>query len=223
MSAPLHLNRKERDIEAEADQFASTLLMPLDDFRHQVDGESISFDLLGHCADRYGVSLTAAALRWTQIAPGRAVLVASRDDHLLWAKSSKAAFKSGAYFATHNRQFLERRIAYKLQESAFRTVDPELLERNARRIQALIETGNRPKRDRELRLLPGTVLTREYRGIEHHVAVAPDGQYEYQGRRYPSLSMIAREITGTRWSGPLFFGLKGPAKPKTQKKRGGQP
>lgn len=93
-------DRKERDIEAEADQFASTLLMPLDDFRRQVDGESISFDLLGHCADRYGVSLTAAALRWTQIAPGRAVLVASRDDHLLWAKSSKAAFKSGAYFAT---------------------------------------------------------------------------------------------------------------------------
>jgi hypothetical protein len=117
---------------------------------------------------------------------------------------------------THNRQFLERRIAYKLQENAFRTVDPELLERNARRIQALIETGKAPKRDRELRLVPGTVLTREYRGVEHHVA----GQYEYQGRRYPSLSMIAREITGTRWSGPLFFGLKGPAKPKTQKQWG---
>ena len=60
----------------------------------------ISFDLLGHCADRYGVSLTAAALRWTEIAPKRAVLVASRDDHMLWAKSNKAALKSGAYFAT---------------------------------------------------------------------------------------------------------------------------
>jgi len=121
---------------------------------------------------------------------------------------------------THNRQFLERRIAYKLQENAFRTVDPELLERNARRIQALIETGKAPKPDRRVRLLPGAVLTREYRGIEHHVAVTQDDQYEYQGRRYPSLSMIAREITGTRWSGPLFFGLKGPAKPKTQKQRG---
>jgi hypothetical protein len=80
--------------------FASTLLMPLDDFRRQVDGQPISFDLLGHCADRYGVSLTAAALRWTEIAPKRAVLVASRDDHMLWAKSNKAALKSGAYFAT---------------------------------------------------------------------------------------------------------------------------
>ena len=89
-----------RDIETEADLFASTLLMPLDDFRRQVSGQSISFDLLGHCADRYGVSLTAAALRWTEIAPQRAVLVASRDDHMLWAKSNKAALKSGAYFAT---------------------------------------------------------------------------------------------------------------------------
>ena len=123
---------------------------------------------------------------------------------------------------THNRQFLERRIAYKLQEIEFRTVDPQLLERNARRIQALIETGKAPKRDRELRLVPGTVLTREYRGIEHHVAVTQDGQYAYQGRRYPSLSMIAREITGTRWSGPLFFGLKGPAKAKPKTARGGR-
>ena len=89
----------EQDIEAEADKFASTLLMPLDDFRKQVDGQPVTFDLLGHCADRYGVSLTAAALRWTEIAEKRAVLVASRDDHLLWAKSNQAAFKSGAYFA----------------------------------------------------------------------------------------------------------------------------
>ena len=95
-------DNNERDIESEADLFSSTLLMPLDDFRRQVDGQPISFDLLGHCADRYGVSLTAAALRWTEIAPKRAVLVASRDDHMLWAKSNRAALKSGAYFATRN-------------------------------------------------------------------------------------------------------------------------
>ena len=64
------------------------------------NGQPVSFDLLGHCADRYGVSLTAAALRWTEIAPNRAILVARRDDHMLWAKSNKAAFRSGAYFAT---------------------------------------------------------------------------------------------------------------------------
>lgn len=90
----------ERDVEGEADLFASTLLMPLDDFRRQVDGQSVNFELLGCCADRYGVSLTAAALRWIEIAPKRAILIASRDDHMLWAKSNEAAFKSGAYFAT---------------------------------------------------------------------------------------------------------------------------
>ncbi len=89
-----------RDIEAEADLFASTLLMPLDDFRHQIEGQQISFDLLGHCADRYGVSLTAAALRCLEVLTKRTVLVASRDDHMLWAKSNTAALKSGAYFPT---------------------------------------------------------------------------------------------------------------------------
>ena len=79
--------------------------MPLDDFRRQVDGQSISFDLLSHCADRYGVSLTAATLRWAEIAPRRAVLVASRDDHMLWAKSNEAALRSGAYFATRKNTF----------------------------------------------------------------------------------------------------------------------
>ncbi len=123
---------------------------------------------------------------------------------------------------TPNRQFMERRIAYKLQEIEFRKVDPNLLERNKRRIKALMETGKARKLDRDIRLVPGTVLTREYQGIEHRVAVAQDGQYEFEGRRYPSLSMIAREITGTRWSGPLFFGVKAPARQRNSKKQGGR-
>ena len=128
----------------------------------------------------------------------------------------------GGEVPTRNRQFLERRLAYKLQEQAFRTVDPGLLERNQRRIDALVETGQNPRRDRDSRPVAGTVLTREYRGIEYRVIATQDEQYEFEGRRYPSLSMIAREITGTRWSGPLFFGLKASAKPKTHKKRGGR-
>ncbi|WP_211226331.1 ImmA/IrrE family metallo-endopeptidase [Solimonas flava] len=93
----------ERQIESDADTFASTLLMPLDDFRRQVSGEKISFDLIDHCANRYGVSRTAAALKWIEIAPKRAILLASRDDHLLWARSNKAAYKSGRYFATRKQ------------------------------------------------------------------------------------------------------------------------
>ena len=120
----------------------------------------------------------------------------------------------GSAPTTHNRQFLERRLAYRLQEDAFRKVDPGLLERNRLRIESLIETGKNARRERDYRPVAGTVLTREYRGVVHRVVATADGQYDFEGRSYPSLSMIAREITGTRWSGPLFFGLKAPAKQK---------
>lgn len=95
----------DRAIESEVDTFASTLLMPLDDFRRQVGRERISFDLLSRLSARYGVSLTAAALRWIDVAERRAVLVTIRDDHLLWARSNRAAFKSGAFFATRKRTY----------------------------------------------------------------------------------------------------------------------
>ena len=95
------------------------------------------------------------------------------------------------------------------------------MERNRERIESLIEAGKNTKPERGARLLPGTVLTREYRGVIYRVVVTADGQYALEGRMYPSLSMIAREITGSRWSGPLFFGLKASAKPKASAKRGG--
>jgi len=126
----------------------------------------------------------------------------------------------GADTPNYNRQFPERRIAYRLQEAEFRKVDAKLLERNQRRIASLLETGKVSKRDRDTRPAAGTVLTREYRDVEYCVVATADGQYEFNGRMYPSLSMIAREITGTRWSGPLFFGLKGPAKQDTPLRKG---
>ncbi len=128
----------------------------------------------------------------------------------------------GSENPTHNRQFLERRIAYKLQEIEFRKVGASTLDRNRRRINAIVETGKVKKRDRDYRPMAGTVLTREYQGIEYRVTATADGQYNYEGRMYPSLSMIAREITGTRWSGPLFFGLKAPASSKVSVKKGGK-
>ncbi len=90
----------EREIETEANVFASFLLMPLDDFRCQVAGHPPSIELLRHCADRYGVSLMAAALKWTEIAAKRAVVLAVRDGHVLWARSSATAYKSGVYLAS---------------------------------------------------------------------------------------------------------------------------
>lgn len=91
-------------VEHQANVFASYLLMPLDDFRRQLSRTAVAdLDALGVCADRYGVSLTAAALKWLSYTERRAVLVVSRDGYILWAWSSKRAFRTGASFKTANR------------------------------------------------------------------------------------------------------------------------
>ncbi len=105
-----------------------------------------------------------------------------------------------------HRRFVERRVAYKLQEVAYRQINPDLLDRNAARIEALL--AECAPKGRSLSIVPGTVLTREYDGRTHHVVVQGDGRFEYAGAVYASLSVIARQITGTRWSGPVFFGLR---------------
>jgi len=69
----------EENIEYQADLFASYLLMPLDDFRSQLKGSKINLDILSHCADRYGVSLTATILKWLSYTSEKAVLVMSND------------------------------------------------------------------------------------------------------------------------------------------------
>lgn len=88
-------------IEHQANVFAANFLMPRDDFRSQVaDNATIDLDILSHCADRYRVSLIAAALRWLDYTQKRAVLVVSRDGFILWARSSKSALGTGAFFQT---------------------------------------------------------------------------------------------------------------------------
>lgn len=108
----------------------------------------------------------------------------------------------------YNRRFLESRLAYRLQELAHGGIKPETVQR----LEALAEDldgGDAVKRKRRgnNRPIAGTRLIREWRGVEHCVTVLTDG-FEYQGRPYRSLSAIARAITGTRWNGPLFFGLR---------------
>ena len=108
----------------------------------------------------------------------------------------------------YNRRFLESRLSYRIQELAYGGLKPETLAR----LEALGEqidgkniTLRRIRHDQ--RPIAGTRLLREYQGIEHIVTVTRDG-YEWQGRPYQSLSAIARAITGTRWNGPMFFGLR---------------
>lgn len=95
-------------LEHQANVFAASLLMPLDDFRAQVDNRSRpSLDDLGGCADRYDVSLIAATLRWLQYTDRRAMLVVSKDGFILWARSSEPALKTRLYYKTRNRPPIE--------------------------------------------------------------------------------------------------------------------
>jgi len=108
----------------------------------------------------------------------------------------------------YNRRFLESRLAYRIQELAFGGLKPQTVER----LKALGEQydgGNVAVRKTRLdhRPIAGTRLLREWQGIEHTVTVMLDG-YNWQGRPYRSLSAVARAITGTRWNGWTFFGLK---------------
>ncbi|MCJ0929336.1 ImmA/IrrE family metallo-endopeptidase [Acinetobacter lwoffii] len=86
-------------IETEANKFAAYLLMPIDDFRTQVDTTNLIYSL-SLCALRYGVSLTAAILRWLEFTDENVILVVSRDEFMQWAFSSNSAFKNGAFFST---------------------------------------------------------------------------------------------------------------------------
>ena len=109
------------------------------------------------------------------------------------------------------RRYLEDRLAFRVQELAH----GGLSDRARRKLDALAgQLDPKAARRREpKRLLPGTQLQREWKGIEHVVTVR-EHDFEYAGRPYKSLSAIARAITNVRWNGPLFFGLR--QDPKTR-------
>jgi len=109
-----------------------------------------------------------------------------------------------------SRHLLFRTLAYRLQAECLGDLGPD--------IRRLL-TNATPDVDRgqlaatlsalqsEPSLKPGTVLTREWNGHSHHVMVVVGG-FSWEGQTYPSLSKVASAITGTRWNGPRFFGLR---------------
>ncbi|MGO1069613.1 DUF2924 domain-containing protein [Lysobacter sp. CA199] len=108
----------------------------------------------------------------------------------------------------NNRRYVIRRLTHRIQEQAYRISHPTLIDDNARRIKQLLETGRVSRRVATAAPLIGSVLTRVHGGKLHRVTVLDGGLFEHEGRQFTSLSKVAREITGTRWSGPAFFGLK---------------
>ena len=113
----------------------------------------------------------------------------------------------------YNRRFLEHRLAYRIQELAYGGLKPETIKK-LKAIAEDLDSGNPARRQSaNERPIAGTRLIREYQGIEHCVTVRAE-DFEYQGRPYKSLSAIARAITGTRWNGLIFFGLKNQRAPR---------
>ena len=100
---------------------------------------------------------------------------------------------------------LRRSIAYKIQEDTFGRLDRATARLLRQLMEQYAENNGRIVLPRRIR--PGAVLIREWQGVRHQVTVLDDG-FVYKGKPYESLSQIARLITGTRWNGPKFFGLR---------------
>ena len=105
-----------------------------------------------------------------------------------------------------SRELLVRAVAHRIQELALGGLRPEPRRQLLRIAQQFKETGKATIRSHS-ELKPRTRLMREWQGRTYDVLVLDDG-FSWQNTRYRSLSAIARKITGTAWSGPLFFGLK---------------
>ncbi len=114
----------------------------------------------------------------------------------------------GADAPNNSRAFLEMRLAYRIQELTFGGPS-----RDATRLLDALADEVEGKPVRKARIADprkpavGTKLIREWNGVEHTVTVLRDG-FEWQGRKYKSLSAIARAIAGTRWNGWRFFGMR---------------
>lgn len=114
----------------------------------------------------------------------------------------------GAPAPNNSRAFLEGRLAYRIQELTYGGPDRATLRALNLLADEVEGTLTRKSQIADPRNpVVGTRLMREWNGVEHTITVLRDG-FEWQGRPYKSLSAIARAITGTRWNGYRFFGLR---------------
>lgn len=111
------------------------------------------------------------------------------------------------------RRLLVRAIAHRLQEQALGGLKPAI-RRWLERAASDLAGGSVPGPP-ACKILPGTRLLREWQGVTFEVLVVEDGVL-FKGRHCRSLSEVARLITGSRWSGPLFFGLKAKNQPNAR-------
>lgn len=117
----------------------------------------------------------------------------------------EAEFGAPLHFRA-NVRLLRYGLAYRLQENGYGGLKPAT-RRRLRQIASAVKEGRALPSLAPLRIKPGTRFVRGWGG-ETHVVTALESGFQYREKRYESLSVIARTITGTRRSGPLFFGLR---------------
>ena len=106
----------------------------------------------------------------------------------------------------YDKRAMVRKLAHRLQELSYGGMTERCSERMKIRIRHEAMIGQPPSKQDNMPVT-GTRLLREWKGVEHCVTVMVDG-FEYLGRPYGSLSAVARAITGTRWNGWVFFGVR---------------
>jgi len=106
-----------------------------------------------------------------------------------------------------NRRYLVKRLAYRIQELAYGGLSTDARIILTETYQRHGNTSRTSDTQSSQAILPGTCLLREWHGTLYRVTACHNG-FEYKGRLYTSLTAIAREITGTRCSGPAFFRVK---------------
>ena len=111
-----------------------------------------------------------------------------------------------------SRQLLLRALAHAIQERAFGRLSPMLRQRLQRLAAELQATGRIASIGRQPRFKSGTRLIREWQGRTHEVTIHEEG-FRWEDKTYRSLSAVAQAITGTRWNGHVFFGLRSPQSP----------
>ena len=125
----------------------------------------------------------------------------------------RALYKANA--SPHlSRELLVRAVAYRMQEIALGGLRPKR-QRQLRQVAHQLKQAGAANIPPRPELKPGTRLVREWQGRTYDVLVLDDG-FSWQDTHYRSLSALARTITGTAWSGPLFFGLK-PSRPAARR------
>jgi len=125
--------------------------------------------------------------------------VAALDGLGLEALRSEWRARYGAPPALRSPELLAMMLAWRIQAEAEGGLCAET-RRALRRPVAKVRAAPRPN--------AGTKLAREWQGVRHEVTVETEGAFLYHGERFRSLSQVARAITGTRWNGPRFFGLR---------------